>query len=857
MSVHWLAPSVLVVVPTMVWMLAKVDDRVERVVARFARRRFARFLTENAERKRTIESAYIGETYSTYASKTLLYTVMAFVAGGVGGAYAIAGTLAVFETVVRALAGLPSAIRNTFGFRPDYELVLADSTWWALVVGGGLAIGLLLAVLAYVFRWTLPESTAEVRRRSIDEGLPRTTAFMYALARGGMEFPQIIRILGQNRAIYGETANEMSLAVREMDLFGRDMINALRRTGRRTPSEQFRTFTENLVSVLQSGSSLPEFLRDQYQRFQETAEERQEDVLEFLATIAEAYVTVLVAGVLFLFTILLVFGLTTTDTLPFLQALAYLMIPLANAGFVVYLAQQLEMLGIDRTSGAGLLDKHDARTPNPGLPAHVTDEPVGDGTTGAVAGTETPGGEQRADGGPGGERRRANGGVTAAGAASDEDNWTALSRYDSVGRVKSVLADPVTSVVWNPTTLLYLTVPIAVLAFLLRLPNALGGTGVSLRVLDDLLVQSTLFVLGTYAVVRELYKRRIDRIEAAMPELLERLASLNEAGMTVVEGFQRVRGSDLGVLTPEVDRIWRDIEFGANVSDALVRFGRRLRTTAITRVVMLLTHSMRASGQMGEVLRIAASQARADLRLRRQRRRQMFTYLVVIYIAFLVFLVIIISVNEVLVPSLPESVAGPDEEQLRGLGVSADQFARFGQVDKAAYTLVFFHAALVQAISAGLTGGLLGEGTLKDGAKHATIMLAFAYLLFVVISSPVASIGAAGAASTGDTLTVDSVSLSDGGYVAVYDGSANGTTLGRSGYLPPGTHEDVVVPLDRSITRDRSVVVVPHRETTGNRTFDYPGPPYEPGGNQPDAPYRGSSGTGPDEVTVQVTYVGN
>jgi len=819
MSLVWLVPSVLVVVPTAVWVLAKADPSTDRAVARVARTLFGRFVSESAERKRVIESAYIGETYRSYASRTLLYTALAFVAGAVGGGYAVAGTLLVFERLVRTLAALPSTIRNAFGFRPDYELVLAEGTWWAIVLGIGFAIGVVLAVLAYVLRWKLPASTAEVRRRSIEEGLPRTTAFMYALARGGMEFPQIVRVLGRNRAVYGETAREMGIAVREMDLFGRDMITAVRRTSKRTPSEQFRTFTENLASVLQSGADLPGFLTEQYQRFQETAEERQEDVIEFLATLAEAYVTVLVAGVLFLFTILLVFGLTTTDTLPFLKMLAYLMIPLANAGFAVYLSQQLETLGIARRSGAGLLDRHEVRTP--------------------IRASPRP------------ETRQADGGL-----AADEHNREALARYDRLKRVTRALKNPVRSITWNPTTLLYVTVPVALLALALRAPRAFAGTGLTVRVLDDLLVQSALFVLVTYAVVRELYKRRVDRIEAAMPELLERLASLNEAGMTVVEGIDRVRGSDLGVLTPEVERVWRDLEYGSNIGDALVRFGRRLRTTAITRVVILLTHSIRASGQIGEVLRIAATQARADLRLRRRRRRQMFTYLVVIYVGFLVFLVIIVAVNEVLVPSLPESVATPGEDQLRGLGVSADQFVRFGRVNKAAYTLVFFHAALVQAVCAGLVAGLLGEGTIKDGAKHAAAMLAVAYVVFVVFTSPVASIGAIGAASTGDTITIDSASLSDGGYVVAYDGDANGTMLGRSSYLPPGTHEDVAIDLDQPVTRDRTVVLVAHRETTGDRTFDYPGPPYVPGAAQPDRPYTAFSGGGTDEVEVEVVYVG-
>jgi len=270
--------------------------------------------------------------------------------------------------------------------------------------------------------------------------------------------------------------------------------------------------------------------------------------------------------------------------------------------------------------------------------------------------------------------------------------------------------------------------------FLVRLPGAFAGTGLNVRVLDDLVVQSSLFVLGSYAVVRAVYKRRIDRIEAATPELLERLASLNEAGMTVAEAVERVRGGDLGVLTPEVERIHRDVSYGANVGDAFVRFGRRVRTTAISRVVTLLTHAMRASGQVGEVLRIAASQARADLRLRRQRRQQMFTYLVVIYVAFLVFLVIILAVNEVLVPSLPEAVPQPDASEVNRLGVSAEQFARLGSVDKASYTLVFFHTALVQAVCAGLVGGQLGEALSNPATGYSVVYHLEILLLFMTLA---------------------------------------------------------------------------------------------------------------------------
>ena len=814
MSLLSLLPLSLVALVAAAYFGSKVSPRVDRVVSRVARIGFARFVSDDAERKRVIESAYIGQSYRTYAAKTYLFAALGFVGGGLGTAYAVAGFLLVAEPLVRKLAELPNAIAGTFGFSKSFELVLSPELYWGLLGGGFLVGGVGVAVGAYVFRWQLPESDAEVRRRSIDEGLPRTTAFMYALSRGGMETPQVMRILAENSEVYGESAREIRLAVREMELFGRDMISALRRMGRRTPSEQFKTFTENLASVLQSGSDRPTFLRESYERFREESEQRQEEVLEFLATVAEAYVTVLVAGVLFFITILLVFGLTTTDTLPFLQMVAYLLIPLANAGFAVYLAQKLETLGVARGTGSEVLDRMRAATP--------------------------------ARGSPPAERRAADGGL-----AADAENERLLAWHDRVSRVKRLLRSPFRTALWNPTTVLYVAVPVALLLFALRLPDALTGVGVNLRVLDDLVIQSVLVVLVSYGVVRELYKRRIDRIEAAVPELLERLASLNEAGMTVVNSLDRVRGSDLGVLSPEVDRLWRDVEYGANVDDALVRFGRRVRTTAVTRVVVLLNNAMRASGELGDVLRIAAEQARSDLKLRRQRRQQMLTYLVVIYVAFLVFMVIIIAVNQVLVPSLPESVPTPSAEQTSRLGVNVDQFTRFGRVDKAAYTLVFFHTALVQAVCSGLIAGQLGNGSLRDGAKHAAAMLGLAYLVFVLVSAPVASVaaGTASVSASGDSLTVDSVSTSEGGFLAVYEGGVNGTLLGTSDYLEPGTQEDVRIDLRRSVDSGTSLRFVTHLDTDGDRAFEFQ-PPYVPGGGSLDRPYPSTSSGADPGVAV-------
>jgi len=764
-----------------------LDARVTRV----SRQYFSRYVPEEApERRRQLRAAYVDETYRSYAAKSYLVTALAAVAGVTVGVYVTGGVLLLLPAVESFVENLPDAMAAVLGI---FVVVpeLTERQVFAVLTVGGTVIGLVVAGVTYWYRWERPRSHAEVRRRGINEGLPRTVAFVYALSRGGMAVPKVLHTLADNRDVYGHGADEISVAVRQMDLFGRGVVTSVRHVGQRTPSEQFKTFAENLASVLQSGQNLSDFLRAQYERYRDEAEDRQEEILELLATIAEAYVTTLVAGTLFLMTILLVFGLTTANTLSFLQMLAYVLIPLANVLFIVYLSGKLELLGVSRGSNTGALRSA-----------------IGSSYSRPEAETRR-GTDQRADGG------------TVSGTAPTGSIRGQLATYDRIARVKRVLSQPVQTVLRRPTSILYVTVPVALASIALRAPRALEGGDVRIRLLDDILVQAALFVLITFAVVWELHSRRIAKMEAALPELLERLASLNEAGMSMIESFDRVRESDLGPLSIEVERIWRDLEYGANIDDALRRFGLRVRTTATTRVVTLLTNALRASGNIGPVLRIAGEQASAELKLRRKRRQQMLTYLVVIYISFLVFIVIIGAVQEVLVPSLPNNVPTPDDTSR--FSVDPTAFARFGQVNKAAYTLVFFHTALVQAVLSGFIGGQIGEGSIKDGAKHAAVMLAVAYVVFLVLSSPVAQVTMADHRVADNTATVDSVSLSSGGFVTLRVTSAEGEVVGHSEYLGPGTHRNVEIEFDRRVGDGLTLYAVPHLDTNGNERFDFAG----------------------------------
>ncbi|MFC7045529.1 type II secretion system F family protein [Halobacteriaceae archaeon GCM10025711] len=672
--------------------VAPVYPPVGQVVDRVAITLFGRYINQQEHhrpaRRHALRAAHFGVSYRRYAATTLLTAGVVAVAVSVLTVYAVAGALVLLATPV-VLATLPEQVQ---GVVTQFALTnLGTGELFVLLLLSNATVGVAAGLGAYQLRWWVPRYVAGERRRRIEESLGRTVGFVYALSRSGMAFPEVLRSLTRNRGVYGEAAREFEVAVREIDHLGTDLQTALKRLSRRTPSEEFEEFTENLVSVLQGGRNLPRFLETKYEYYKEEAEAQQDQFLELLSTIAEVYVTVFVAGPLFLITILVVFGVVLGGTLDVLRLLTYVVLPLATVGFVVYLDSVTEAVTLAPEAREAATERGHI----PGVrPADADD----------VAG--------RTDG----------------GTADRRANADRLALHGRLKQVRHHLRNPLRSVLSQPLTLLSVTVPVATLWLGVRLWNLTSAGSLGVSTADDPVVQAALFTLGTFSVVRWVHRRRIEAIDAAVPDFLDRLASVNEAGMPIVESIGRVTKTDLGALDDEIARTWADIQWGARVEHALFRLEARVRTVTVTRVVTLLTNAMTASGDLAPVIRIAADEAQATRRLKRERKQELFTYLVVIYLSFFVFIAIIVVLSVVFLPAVHTPGVGE-------AGGSADlqTVASYGAIDVDPYRVVFFHTAMVQGVLSGFVAGQMGEGSLQDGAKHATIMLLVAYAVSLVL----------------------------------------------------------------------------------------------------------------------------
>ncbi|MGQ3719454.1 DUF7282 domain-containing protein [Natrialba aegyptia] len=88
-----------------------------------------------------------------------------------------------------------------------------------------------------------------------------------------------------------------------------------------------------------------------------------------------------------------------------------------------------------------------------------------------------------------------------------------------------------------------------------------------------------------------------------------------------------------------------------------------------------------------------------------------------------------------------------------------------------------------------------------------------------------ASISFSNQNTTGETVEIDAVSLSEGGFVAIYNDTTAALdpddVIGVSSYLEPGDHENVAIELEEPLEADQALTAAVHHDTTGDETFRY------------------------------------
>ena len=186
-----------------------------------------------------------------------------------------------------------------------------------------------------------PIYRADKLKRELEDELPFTTGYMAILASAGVPPEKIFQSLSKLNVPLA-VSSEAKDIVRDVNLFGLDIISALEKASKFSPSKKFRELLEGLISTIHSGGNLASFLRNKSNHYMKLKRISLRKFSDTLSILSEFYVAILVTGPL-LFVIMLAvtavlggsFGILTPDLM--LNLITYLLIPLASIIFLIIL----------------------------------------------------------------------------------------------------------------------------------------------------------------------------------------------------------------------------------------------------------------------------------------------------------------------------------------------------------------------------------------------------------------------------------------------------------------------------------------------------------------------------------------
>lgn len=204
---------------------------------------------------------------------------------------------------------------------------------------GGAMLTWAVSIIAF---YAYPIYLADKRKRELEDEMPFLTGYMSILASAGV---------APERMFYSISALESPLAasfeakeiVRDINLFGLDIISALEKTSSRTPSVKLQAIIQGVISTIHTGSNLGAFLRERFKTSMKLKRLGLKKYSDNLSILSELYVALLLTGPLLLAIMVSVMsvmgggniGMFTPDLI--LSLLTYIAIPVCGIIFLIIL----------------------------------------------------------------------------------------------------------------------------------------------------------------------------------------------------------------------------------------------------------------------------------------------------------------------------------------------------------------------------------------------------------------------------------------------------------------------------------------------------------------------------------------
>lgn len=204
---------------------------------------------------------------------------------------------------------------------------------------GGAMLAWAVSVFAFYF---YPSYLADKRKRELEDEMPFLTGYMSILASAGVPPERMFESISALESPLAASF-EAKDVVRDVNLFGLDIVSALQKTSAKTPSEKLKSVLEGVISTIHSGSNLGAFLRTRFKTSMRIKRLSLKKYSDNLAVLSELYVAILLTGPLLLAIMVSVMSVMGNGTIGIfspemlLNMLTFIGIPVCALIFLVIL----------------------------------------------------------------------------------------------------------------------------------------------------------------------------------------------------------------------------------------------------------------------------------------------------------------------------------------------------------------------------------------------------------------------------------------------------------------------------------------------------------------------------------------
>lgn len=444
-------------------------------------------------------------------------------------------------------------------------------------------IGVFLCLYFY------PALEASGRKNKINLDLPYAVTYMQALS-STITLYGVIRSVYEAEDLYREVSKEFGLIVRDVEVFGEDLLTAIENTIESTPSENFRELLNDLALIYRSGGNVSEFFNAKSESYREIARQELDSLLQFLEMIAEVYVTAFVAGPIAIIIMLVAQNLSGQNSLGNLMPLLYIFLPLGAIILIFILYILLPPDNLDITHKEIRDTEYEADVLQPGVNA----EP-------------------------------------------DPKFLKQVEARKKVVKFLNILKHPIKFFISTYYVSITIGIILALIVLLTYFTKFFGSIfpSYTLQILVCALIIAFCFpVMAAY----EIRKRYVSRIEKQLPDFLREISDMRDIGMTLQGAIFMISESKTGVLSSEIQIVSNELSYGSQLSGALTRMEERIGLVSVKRAISLLVKASEITDYIREILAIAIADLEHFIKMKSKRSSVSFVYLAVIYLSFGIYL---------------------------------------------------------------------------------------------------------------------------------------------------------------------------------------------------------------------------